>query len=333
MEYYFAAALPIVSLLVYAVLFSIECGATLFIFAPDIAGTGGGTNDGDRLIRNYINPAWETTNVFLIFALLWLIAFFPGAVPVWGHALIVPFLVFLVIMGIRAVGMLYVFYKEGENRAMKFLLFIASFAAPMALAGGVLPYFITGIMPYGVAQWVLALCFAGAAFFSTIFISSSFFTFLAARRTARSGDAEHAPHEPKNLAVFARAATVSFIVVALFLFWALGATAPRIAQGMQTYLPLAIAIAAANVAFLFFPAGAARRYAGARFAFAIALFSVVFLTIMFSQLPYVIYPTMTIFSAFTDPASARIMLDAFGVGAIIILPSLGWLYYLAVPHK
>ncbi len=315
-NYSIAATVAIVSLFIYAVLFSIECGATLFIFAPTLAGM-----DDDNLIRKYINPAWETTNVFLIFALMWLIAFFPGAAPIWGRALIIPFLIFLIMMGIRSLGMLYVFYKEGDRRMMKFMLLVASLAAPMSLAGGALPFFILGDTPYDMSKLLLTLCFAGMAFFTTLFISSSFFHYLAARDNQYVRDI---------LARFTRTSMIAFIAITFLFFLAFRNIAPRIAMGMEGYLPLIIILALINLILMFF---AAHRYLAAHFAFAIALFGAAFFSIMFSQLPYIIYPTATIFSTFTDPASANIMLSASGIAALIILPSLGLLYYLVISKK
>jgi cytochrome d ubiquinol oxidase subunit II len=307
MTEYIAALVPILSLFVYAVLLSIECGATLFIVAPALVG-------GDELMHRYINPAWETTNVFLIFALIWLIAFFPGAAPLWGHALILPFLLFLVVMGIRATGMLYVFYKGGENRAMKYLLLAASFAAPMALAGGVLPYFISGKMPYDALPLLLAGYFALMAFISTLFLSTAFFRFLAIKQRS---------HAPEHLDFLAQCATIIFIsaiCVSLPLF---AAIAPRIAIGMHTWLPLIIILAMLNILFR-------KRF---HFILAAALFGSVFFSIMISQLPYIIYPNATIFSSFTDLASANIMLTAFCIAALVLVPSLGLLYYLVIHYK
>jgi cytochrome d ubiquinol oxidase subunit II len=315
----YLAALPaIISLFIYAILFSIECGATLFVFAPGLLGAG---EDGDRMVRGYVNPAWEATNVFLIFALLWLIAFFPVAVPVWGHALILPFLLFLIIMGIRSVGMLYVFYKEGTNRVIKLLLVVASFAAPMALAGGVLPFFITGITPYGATQLFLAFHLACVAFFATLFISSSFFRYLAARNKLRTTG---------SLDSLTFGAMIAFIAIIFLSFLAFKNIMPRIASGTQAYLPLIAALAIINLIFAPLPT---KRCSGARFVLALALFGATFFAIMLAQLPYVIYPAMTVFSTFTDPASAKIMLEASGIAAIVILPSLGLLYHLVTTKK
>jgi cytochrome d ubiquinol oxidase subunit II len=305
---YVAALVPILSLFIYAVLFSIECGATLFIIAPALVG------GDDSLIHRYINPAWETTNVFLIFALIWLIAFFPGAAPIWGHALILPLFLFLAVMGIRATGMLYVFYKGGSNRAMKYLLLAASFAAPMTLAGGVLPYFLSGAMPYGAPQLFLAGYFSVMAFVSTLFLSTAFFRSLAIKQKL---------HTMEHLDVLAECTTAIFVSAVCISVPLLANLAPRIAIGMQIWLPLVILLAMLNLILK-------KRF---RFILAVALFGSVFFSIMISQLPYIIYPTATIFSSFTDPASANIMLIAFGIAALVLIPSLGLLYYVITSKK
>lgn len=309
MTEYLAALLPILSLFVYAILFSIECGAALFMLEPELVG-------GEKVVRSYINPAWETTNVFLIFALLWLIAFFPGAVPIWGHALITPFLIFLAIMGIRSIGMLYVFYKEGRSHAMKLMLLASSFAAPMALAGGIAPFFMTG----GI-QLLPAISLACLAFASALFIACSFFNYLASRNPGR---------RKESLTLLVRFSMIIFLAVLFLSLSLLTDTVPHIAPGIASSLIVIFVLAILNLISIFTDG---KRYAAGRFLLAIALFGSAFFGIMLSQLPYVIYPTMTIFSAFTDPASAKIMLTALCVAGAIVLPSLWLLYHLVLSKK
>lgn len=309
---YLAALLVIASLLIYAILFSIECGATIFIALPELLG-------GSDLVHKYIGPAWETTNVFLVTALVSLIAFFPKALPVWGVALIVPFLVFLLVMGVRVIGMLYVFYSEGKNRAMRLLLLFASLAAPAVLAGGLLPFFISGVMPYGGSEWTLALSFGSLALVSTMLISSSFFQYLN-RRSKRT----------ESLRTFVRSSLLLFLAVALISIITIGQIAPHLIFGVERYLPELVALAALNLMFLFMKD---EKYAGLRFISAVALFATLFLVVLLSQLPYIVYPSITIFSAFTDPDSAGIMLGAFGIALIFLIPALALLYYLFAVKK
>ena len=309
---YLAALLVVASLLIYAILFSIECGATIFIAAPKLLG-------GNDLVYRYIGSAWETTNVFLITALVALIAFFPKALPVWGAALIVPFLVFLLAMGVRVIGMLYIFYGEGRNRAMKLLLLVAGLAAPAILAGGLLPFFISGVMPYGASEWALALIFGLLAVVSTMMISSSFFQYLDRRS-----------EQTESLNTFTKFSLILFLTVALIAIIVITSIAPHLLSGVEYYLPELVALAILNLMFLFIND---RKYAWLRFVSVLALFAVLFLGVLLSQLPYIIYPAITIFSAFTDPASAGIMLGALGIALLFLIPSLALLYYLFAIKK
>jgi cytochrome bd-type quinol oxidase subunit 2 len=217
-------------------------------------------------------------------------------------------------MGIRAIGMLYVFYAGGKSRAMKLLLLIASLAAPVILAGGLLPFFVIGKMPYSIAEWLLALVFGSLALVSTTLISSSFFQYLS-NRTRQKG----------YLDAFVKSSLILFLAVTLFSIPIIVNIAPHLIPGLEHYLPELGTLAVLNLMFLLVKDG---KYPGLRFASAIALFAALFLTISLSQLPYIIYPTSTVFSTFTDPVSARIMLGALGIALVFLIPSLALLYYL-----
>jgi cytochrome d ubiquinol oxidase subunit II len=159
-------------------------------------------------------------------------------------------------------------------------------------------------MPYGAGAWLLAVGFGVFAIASTIFISSSFF---------------------RPMERFARATLIFFLAAAMFLITALFRAAPHLATGVARALPALVVLAVLDLV-LFFTAWGRRQ--GMRFFSAVALFAAFFFSVMLSQLPYVIYPSVTVFGAFTDPASAQIMLGAFGIAAIFLVPALGLLYYL-----
>ncbi len=312
---YLAAILPLISLFIYAVLLSIECGTAIFVNVPALLGD-------EELIRAYINPVWETTNVFLVFAFVSVIAFFPGALPVWGHSLVVPFFFFLACMGLRVIGMLYVFYKGGKSRAMKLLFLVAALAAPAVLAGGVLPYLLTGNMPYGPMEWILAADCAVLAVFFLLFISSSFFAYLADRKGLRA-----ATHLRSSAVV----SFLFFVAALAFSFPIVGSAVPHLIQSMLAYLPAFCAVIILEFIIMVLAEG--RKGDAARFWSGIVFFGFIFFGVAFSELPYLIYPSITIYNTFADPGAATAMLGVFVVGALITLPALALLYYLFAYKK
>ncbi len=241
------------ALFVYSILLSIECGGAVLLLRDDPRRR--------KLILAYLGPVWETTNVFLVFAIVAAFAFFPGATAAWGTALITPFFVFLVIMGVRALGMLLVFYDKAKSRAAVWVFGVASALAPAVLVAGAVPYLMTGNDPFALSNAPFAAELASVTFGMMMLIAWSFFAWIAERGTSASG---------RNLIRFGivkLVAAVSFVTVALF------------------------------------------------------------------QFPYIVYPKVTVYNAFTGPATAQILFWCFGIGAALVLPALGILYYLFMFSK
>jgi cytochrome d ubiquinol oxidase subunit II len=316
MTEYLAAVIPITSLFIYAVLFMIECGAPIFICWPQLLGRD--DHDGAAMVRAYMNPVWETTNVFLVFTLISLIAFFPAAVPVWGRALIIPFLISLIVMAARIVGMLYVFYREGKSRAMKALLLVANLLSPAVLFGGTVPYFLTGSLPMGTLDWGLAISIALLAMAATIVLSSLFFNYMRARRSA--------PWNPRirRLVLWAYSAFLFLFVIAeSFLQFCV----PHVfSEGAYDVVVVAGAIIFGILAIFMRSPG--KMVAMFAFWLNVLLVGLLFLGTAVAQLPYVIYPSFTIFNSFTDLQTAGILFGILIVGAVIVIPALAWLYSL-----
>ena len=313
---YLAIIIPITSLFIYAVLFMIECGAAIFVCWPQLLGRDG--NDGEGVVKSFMSPVWETTNVFLVFTLVSLIAFFPAAVPVWGRALVVPFLVFLIVMGVRVVGMLYVFYREGESRAMKGLLFVASLLAPAVLFGGIVPYFLTGALPAGRLDWIFAVVVGLLAMALTITLSSLFFNYIRANRAV--------PWNPRIRTLmlwFYGAFLFLFVVMESFLQFA---SPHGFSEGMYNLFVITAAIIFGVLVVFLRSSG--RTVAMMNFWLNVLLMGIIFLGTAVAQLPYVIYPSLTIFNSVTDPRTAGILFGVFIVGAVITVPALAWLYSL-----
>ena len=174
----FAFIIVATPLFIWSVLFLIECGVAML--GPWAKKTG-----CEEVFAHYIGPVWETTNVFLVFALVALMAFFPGALPVWSAALIVPFFLFLAAMGIRALGMLMVFYG-GENKhpAGAWTLALGGLLAPAVFAGEIVSYFMTGAAPFSTASLPIQIGFAAFAAGGALILASSYFGYVSRRMSA-----------------------------------------------------------------------------------------------------------------------------------------------------
>lgn len=173
--------IPLFALFLYVIFFAIESAAALILFAPGLLGRRNHTLPEEAL-ADYISPRWEATNVFLVFALVAFVAFFPGAVPIWGPALITPAFLFLVVMGLRTIGMLAAFYAPSTRIARRptfFFLTLTHFLASAILFGGTVPFFLFGVE----GDLPRSLWFGAIAALASFVIGTAFFNHRAKRAT------------------------------------------------------------------------------------------------------------------------------------------------------
>lgn len=304
---YISFALPLISLFLYAVLFCIECGASIFVWTPHFF-------SNDAVVRSHINPIRETTNVFLIFTLISVIAFFPGAFLSWSYALIIPFFIFLLLMSLRAIGLFYIFYRGLKSTVMKIMFSLSSLLAPAVLFGGTVPFFLKGTDPLAYAALPLTIAIAISAIASTMFLSSVFFDWLRVRKGL---------HENRRIYLMGLGSFMLFFLSSFFTIYMLKISSRHVFNHTVHLLP---AIALVNILELFTFLGIKKFSVSARFWIGIVSFGSLFWTIAIASLPYIIYPSYTIFDAFTDMGSAKLMLAVSSIGIILTIPSLFLLY-------
>jgi len=318
-----------------AVLFS---GLTLYVLTGG-ADFGGGVWDilarGPRrqaqrdLIAHAIAPIWEANHVWLVLVIVLLFVAFPRAFAAISIALHVPLV--LLMLGIVMRGSAFVFrtydVRPGPVQRRWTVLFagssvvspimlgvlvgaVSSGAIRVDLATGEVPtdYFSAwlGLYPFAVGGFALAL-----------------FAFLAAVYLTLESDQRALQDDFRMRALAAQAALAGLALLSLLLA---GSRAPMIAYRLTTAgwgLPLlaATALAAAGaVAALW-----RRRYRIARVAAVVE--SVLLLWGWgLAQYPYLVAPDLTISSAAAPPAVLAPLLGVLGLGALVLFPSLGFLY-------
>jgi len=283
-------------IVLYAVLSSIEFGAALFLISP--------WKVVEReTIEKYMGPVWESTNVFLIFALVCTAMFFPRAVPLLAqlYAVISTALVFFVV---RVIGILGILYRQSSHGFFRALFAIGSIGAPLSLSCVYL-YAISGQQlmwppqPLAVALWCAVLS-------AIVFIAAAFFLHFAPKSVQRTR--LETVHTLSGAALLLSGAFVSsaagsflgpesggFVLLTFFVACAI-LWRPR-------KLLLALLCSAAAVATLI-------------------------ISIAVRHAPYLLYPSLTLNAAFTSPESFTAMLSVIPVGLVVSIPAVALLWKL-----
>lgn len=85
-------------LYLYVIIASIDFGAGFFNFYSKLTGDD---NIINPIITRYLNPVWETTNVFFVFFFVGIVGFYPDTAYYLGTTLLIPGSVALILLSIR----------------------------------------------------------------------------------------------------------------------------------------------------------------------------------------------------------------------------------------
>lgn len=279
------------------------------------------------LIEHTIGPVWEANHVWLIFVVVALWTGFPIVFAAVMSTLYVPLT--LTALGIIARGAAFAF-RKASTQLWQQRLFGACFAASSvitpfflgAVAGGI----ASGRVPPGLGE--------GAVFTSWLNPTSALGGVLAVLACAHlaavylCGDA--ARHDDPDLqAAFRRRAMISGVasgVVALAGIAVLNADAHRLFDGL-THRALALVIVSAVTGaggLLLLGRG---RYQWARAAAATAVAAILWAWGV-AQYPLLLVPDVSVADAAATDAVLIATLVVFGIGALILAPSLIYLYSL-----
>jgi cytochrome bd ubiquinol oxidase subunit II len=278
-------------------------------------------------IEHSIGPVWEANHVWLIFVLVVLWTAFPPVFAAIASTLYVPLT--LIAFGVIARGAAFAFRKAVTELAARRL-----FGAAFALSSVVTPFFLgtvagavaSGRVPPGNAlgqplgAWwnptsVLggALAVVVCAYLAAVYLTAD------ASRAAEPALAERFRRRALGAGVVAGALALGGIAV-------LRADAPRLYDGLTgRALPL-IAVSAAfglaSLALLLL-----RRFTAVRVTAALAVVAVLWGWAV-GQYPQMLEPNLTVEAAAASPATLRATLASLGVGALLLVPSLAWLFFL-----
>ncbi|HEY5985615.1 MAG TPA: cytochrome d ubiquinol oxidase subunit II [Streptosporangiaceae bacterium] len=279
------------------------------------------------LIEHAIGPVWEANHVWLIFVLVVLWTCFPAAFAAIASTLWLPLT--LIAFGVIARGSAFAFRKAvtetWQRRLFGAIFAFSSLVTPFFL-GAVAGAIATGRVPPGIARGgVLSAWVNPASLFSGGFAVAAC-AYLAA--VYLTGDANRSG-EPRLVAAFRRRALVSGVLVGLLAAAGLAvlhANARPLYQGLvDRALPLVAFSATAGLTSLGLLI--ARRYTLVRITAAAAVAAVLWGWGV-AQYPHLLNPGLTIAAGAAPAATLRATAVSLGVGAVLLVPSLVFMYAL-----
>lgn len=267
---------------IYAVFGGVEFGLpTLRLAAQQI---------GDqRVIGRWFSPVWEVTNVFLVMAMTSFAAIFPLALAAMPAALRWWLLLVGLILGLRALLVLVIFYGQKDNWLTDWLLASVSLILPAVLAQVVLNLITSqpGLL-IAVSAALVAICLSLA-------LSAAFMLGLG-RRSNR----------PIAIAALAGAGLTVWPLL----------TEPTLAVVASLIIGAVLVGLAVVVTF---------RWRWTAFLVGAATIALIFLRLLIRQWPYVIYPDLPYDQVAAGPAIHHVILIGLLIGSIIVMPGLIWL--------
>jgi cytochrome d ubiquinol oxidase subunit II len=283
------------------------------------------------LLRRAIGPVWEANHVWLIFVLVLLFNAFPPAFAALSRALWLPLLLALAGIVFRGAAFAFRSYAVGAVRQQ------AGWGVAFALASTAAPFFL-GAAFGAVASGNLAVTPRGGFtgnyvtdWLTPLALFNGFFTvgmcaYLAAvylvREASQEGDAELA--ELWRQRALATGVWMGALALAGLAF--LATEAPRLWRGFQQRAwPLVVATLMTG----FFSLGALwwRRYTAAVAGVA-ATVATVLAACGVAQYPALVLPAITIEGAKAPKAVLWTMVGSIALGALVLLPSMGWLFVI-----
>ncbi|MGE7604862.1 cytochrome d ubiquinol oxidase subunit II [Peribacillus sp. NPDC097675] len=291
-----------------------------------------------KIANSYLSPTWEVTNTFVVGLVVAIYSLFPGAVFSIGVALIVPASLILLLLCIRSAFLVFSHSLDKYEKVLTYISGITGLIIPGLLIS-VLPITHLGFLEVMGGNEELNLgklftspneyAFLGFGILSTLFLSS-----LLLSDYSKQAD------ELKSYKVYRRDAMITgplMLVMAFLVMLTLKKEAAWIYEGMMensTLLFLSLIFFIISGVALFLPYFSKREVKGMpRLAVIAIIIQYMIGSYVYgvAHLPYIIYPNVKIFEAFTDPNSFRAVFATYIVGFAILVP--GFYYFWSIFMK
>jgi cytochrome d ubiquinol oxidase subunit II len=319
------AVFILLSLIVYALMGGADFGGGMW----DLLAFGPRAKRQRELIADAIAPIWEANHVWLILVIVLLFTSFPRAFAAMMTALNIPMTAML--LGIVLRGSAFMFRKydvadDTVQRRWSTVFGVASIFTPF-VQGAALGALTTGririeeghVVTGFSAGWLTPFALACGVF------ALGLFAFLAATyMTVDAKDERELQDDFRRRALWSGLALAP---VALAVFLTSKEGAPEMCHGLTRWWAPVLLAWTSLFAVVALAALWLRRFALARLA-AIGQVTLILVGWGLAQYPNLIVPDITVSNTAAPESTLRLLVIALGFGAMLLLPSLAYLFYI-----
>ncbi|MED4223891.1 cytochrome d ubiquinol oxidase subunit II [Neobacillus cucumis] len=284
-----------------------------------------------NIANRYLSPTWEVTNTFIVALVVAVYSLFPKGAYTLGTILLIPGSLILLLLAIRSAFLVFSHIAAEYKKPLTYISGICGILIPGLLIS-VLPITHGNHVQFSDSRQTLDLAglfsspneyaFFGFAITSTLFLSS-----LLLADYSKASEEFEAYHIYRRDALFIGPVS---LIMAFLIMITLKLEAGWIYKKMMDDLPflyLSLACFLIGGLGLLLPSASTKTKGWPRL-------SVIAITIQYllasyvygkAHLPYIVYPKVTIHSAFTDPNSFRAIFITYIVGFAILFP--GFIYF------
>ena len=324
------AVFILLSLIVYALMGGADFGGGMW----DLLAMGPRAKQQREAIADAIAPIWEANQVWLILVIVLLFTGFPRGFAAMMTALNIPMTAML--LGIVLRGSAFMFRRydvrdDAVQRRWSTAFGVASFFTPFfqgvtlgALTTGQIRveqgHVLTGVM----AGWLTPFALACGVF------ALGLFAFLAA--TYLTVDTKDDPKLQEDFRLRSLWSGLALAPIAFMVFLTSKRGAPEMYHGLTRWWAPVLLAWTSLFAVIALVALWLRRFAVARLA---AIGQVAFILVGWglAQYPNLVTPDVTVTNAAAPELTLRLLVIALGFGAILLLPSLAYLFYIFKGRK
>ncbi|NRD79963.1 cytochrome d ubiquinol oxidase subunit II [Bacillus sp. BRMEA1] len=292
-----------------------------------------------NIANRYLSPTWEVTNTFIVALVVAIYSLFPKAAFTLGTVLLIPGSMILLLLAIRSAFLVFSHIAEEYKKPLTYV---------SGICGILIPGLLISVLPITQGNFVdfsnggQELNFAGLfssmneyAFFafaitSTLFLSS----LLLADYSKASNEKEAYDTYRRDALIMGPLSLITALLIMITLKSEAGWLYDKMIQNLP-FLFLSLLLFLVGGIGLILPSFKPE-YRGMPRVSVIAV-TLQYMTASYvygrAHLPYIIYPKVTIHSAFTDPNSFRAVFITYIVGFAILFPGFVWFWSLFMNDK